>query len=125
MMYELLELIEADPSLAEPLTEAPAYLRAEIAYACSHEGVLHMEDLMMRRTRLIYETKHKGVGALPEIAAIAADVLSWDSEKEEAEITSYREQAKAEELAAEQPDDAAASEVRGLVGDPTTLQSVG
>ncbi|MGB3829818.1 MAG: glycerol-3-phosphate dehydrogenase/oxidase [Ornithinimicrobium sp.] len=125
MMYELLELIEEDPSLAQPLTEAPAYLRAEIAYACSHEGVLHMEDLMMRRTRLIYEIKHKGVDALPEIAAIAAEVLGWDSAKEEAEITSYREQAKAEELAAQQPDDASAAEVRGLVGDPTTLQPVG
>ncbi len=125
MMYELLDLMEADPSLAEPLAEAPAYLRAEIAYACSHEGVLHMEDLMMRRTRLIYETKHKGVDALPEIAAIAAEVLGWDSAKEEAEITSYREQAKAEELAAEQPDDAAASQARGFAGDPTTLQPIG
>ncbi|MGC1207173.1 MAG: glycerol-3-phosphate dehydrogenase/oxidase [Ornithinimicrobium sp.] len=125
MMYELLELIEEDPSLAEPLAEAPAYLRAEIAYACSHEGVLHMEDVMMRRTRLIYETKHKGVGALPEIAAIAAGVLGWDSAKEEAEITSYREQAKAEELAAQQPDDASAAEVRGTVGDMTSLQPVG
>ncbi|CAN5458230.1 glycerol-3-phosphate dehydrogenase/oxidase [soil metagenome] len=125
LMGELLELIEEDPSLAEPLTEAPAYLRAEIAYACTHEGVLHMEDLMMRRTRLIYEVKHKGMGALPEIAAIAAEKLGWDSGKEEAEITSYREMATAEIAAAEMLDDESAAEVRGTKGDPAPMRTIG
>ncbi|MGB5953053.1 MAG: glycerol-3-phosphate dehydrogenase/oxidase [Ornithinimicrobium sp.] len=125
LMHEVLELIDEDPSLAEPLSEAPAYLRAEIAYACSHEGVLHMEDLMMRRTRLIYETKNKGMGALPEIAAIAADRLGWDSGKEEAEITSYREMATAEIEAAEMTDDESAAQVRGTKGDPAPMRTIG
>lgn len=125
LMDELLELIEEDPSLAEPLTKAPAYLRAEIAYACTHEGVLHMEDLMMRRTRLIYEVERKGMNALPEIAAIAAERLGWDSKREEEEITSYRKQAEAEEAAAQKPDDAAAAQARGHVGDPAPMQQIG
>jgi len=125
LIHELLELIEQDPSLAEPLEKAPAYLRVEVAYACTHEGVLHMEDLMMRRTRLVYEVERKGMNALPEVAAIAADRLGWDSQKEEAEIASYRQQMEAEEAAAQQPDDSAAARARGHVGDPAPMQPVG
>ena len=80
---------------------------------------------MMRRTRLIYETVHKGVGALPEIAEIAADKLGWDEAKKEHETASYRTQAEAEEQAAEQPDGASAAEIRGQNGDPAQLQQIG
>lgn len=38
MTEELLELIAADPGLAEPLGGAEDYLRAEVVYAASHEG---------------------------------------------------------------------------------------
>src|SRR5699024_1619622 len=48
LIEELLDLIAEDSSLAEPLAHAPAYLRAEVAYACISEGVLHLEDIMMR-----------------------------------------------------------------------------
>lgn len=125
LLHELLEMIEEDPSLSEPLSEAPAYLRVEIAYACTHEGVLHMEDLMMRRTRLIYEAKKKGMDALPEIAAIAADKLGWDSGKEEAEITSYRAMATAEIEAAQMGDDESAAQARGTKGDPAPMRTIG
>src|SRR5699024_4725038 len=37
---ELVELIEAQPDLAAPLTHAPTYLRVEIAYAARREMVL-------------------------------------------------------------------------------------
>ncbi|UJH71550.1 hypothetical protein L0A91_02125 [Ornithinimicrobium sp. INDO-MA30-4] len=81
LMQELLESIEEDASLAKPLEHATAYLRAEIAYACTHEGVVHLEDLMCRRTRLVYEVLHQGQEAVPEIADIAADKLGWSEER--------------------------------------------
>ena len=51
---------------------ADAYIRAEIVYAASHEGALHLDDVLMHRTRLNYEQADKGVGALEEIADLVA-----------------------------------------------------
>ena len=53
---EILDLVDADPSLGEPLPGGEDYLRAEIAYAASHEGALHLDDVLARRTRLSIET---------------------------------------------------------------------
>ena len=78
LLGELIDLVDADPSLAEPLTNADAYIRAEIVYAASHEGALHLDDVLMHRTRLNYEQADKGVGALEEIADLVAPVLGWD-----------------------------------------------
>lgn len=125
LVEDLLQLIEEDPSMAQPLEESPAYLRAEVAYACRAEGVLHLEDLMMRRTRLIYEAPEKGLASVPEIADIAAAELGWDEGKKQAEIQAYTDRARAEIAAAEQPDDQSAAEVRGHLGEVAPLQAVG
>ncbi len=125
LMEEVLELIDRDPGLAQPLQAAPAYLRAEVAYACTHEGAIHLEDLMMRRTRLIYEVPRKGLAAVPEIADLAAVMLGWDEERKHAEIRAYTERAEAEIAAAQQPDDAAAAQVRAQAADIAPMQPVG
>lgn len=124
LLTELVELIRQDPSLGRPLESAPAYLRAEIAYAASHEGALHLEDIMYLRTRLNYEAPDRGLAAVGEIAALAADVLGWDAEREEREIASYRAQAAAEEQAALQPDDESAERAREQAPDLTPMLTI-
>ena len=58
---EVLDLIRADASLGRPLAAGHPYLRAEVAYAVSREGALHVEDVLMRRTRLFIESADSGV----------------------------------------------------------------
>ena len=111
LVEELVALIEEDPSLARPLEHAPAYLRVEIAYACISEGVLHLEDLMMRRTRLVYEVADQGRAAVPEIAAIAEQWLGWGQDKMDTEMASYIALADSYAAAAEAPDDQQAARV--------------
>ena len=41
--------------LAEPLPGAEDYLQVEVVYAASHEGALHLDDLLARRTRISIE----------------------------------------------------------------------
>lgn len=123
LMRELVELIEGDESLATPLENAPAYLRAEISYACSHEGVLHLEDLMCRRTRLVYEVEQQGLAALSEIADIAADVLGWDSGRKEHEVSAYRSRVEAETAATFAGDDEAAAAARTRAQDVAPMHS--
>ena len=121
-LRELVELCEAQPDLARPLEHAPAYLRAEIAYGVSHEGALHLEDLLLHRTRLNYEVPDRGLAALPEIAAVAAEILGWDDATRDAEISSYTARAEAEAAAEQEPDDASAERTRLAAPDVAPLQ---
>lgn len=121
-LREIVELCEDQPDLAKPLEHAPAYLRAEIAYGVSHEGALHLEDLLLHRTRLNYEIADRGLAALPEIAEIAAGLLGWDDATRDAEVRSYTDRANAEAAAEKEPDDDAAERTRLAAQDVSPLQ---
>ncbi|MFE4464370.1 FAD-dependent oxidoreductase [Oerskovia sp. NPDC056781] len=121
-LRDIVALCEADPTLARPLEHAPAYLRAEISYGVTHEGALHLEDLLLHRTRLNYEVLDRGLGALPEIADIAAPLLGWDDQRKAEEIASYTARAAAEEAAEQEPDDATAERTRLAADDVAPLK---
>ncbi|QDW62480.1 glycerol-3-phosphate dehydrogenase/oxidase [Oerskovia sp. KBS0722] len=121
-LRDIVALCEADPTLARPLEHAPAYLRAEISYGVTHEGALHLEDLLLHRTRLNYEVLDRGLGALPEIADIAAPLLGWDDERKAEEIASYTARAAAEEAAEQEPDDVTAERTRLAADDVAPLK---
>ncbi|GAA3793622.1 glycerol-3-phosphate dehydrogenase/oxidase [Cellulomonas soli] len=122
LLGELIDLVDADPTLAAPLQHAPAYIGAEVVYAASHEGALHLDDVLMHRTRLNYEQADRGVGALEEIADLVAPVLGWDERTRSKEIEAYRARAEAEDAAGLEPDDAAAEQVRLRAVDLAPLQ---
>lgn len=113
-LHEVLALGEEDPSLLEPVTNAEAYLRAEIKYAATHEGALHLADVLTRRTRMSIETKHRGSDAAQEAADIIAPVLGWDDAKKAHEVNAYLERVKAEresqELTTDEESDARRNE---------------
>ncbi|WP_265520470.1 glycerol-3-phosphate dehydrogenase/oxidase [Oerskovia flava] len=121
-LRDIVALCEEDPSMARPLEHAPAYLRAEISYGVTHEGALHLEDLLLHRTRLNYEVRDRGLAALPEIADVVAPLLGWDDETKAAEIASYTARAEAEAAAEKQPDDATAERSRLTADDVAPLQ---
>ncbi len=122
LLHEITDLCDARPELAEPLKHAPAYIGAEALYAASHEGALHLDDVLMHRTRLNYEQVDKGVGALEEIADLVAPVLGWDDETRQREIDAYRARAEAEEAAAHELDDESAEQVRLRAADLAPLE---
>ncbi len=112
LLTDILEAVDDDPSLGKPLTGASAYLRAEVAYAATHEGVLHLEDVMLHRTRLIYEQRDRGLAAIDEIADLVGERLGWDPDRRQTEIDSYRARCEAEEKASFEHGDAEAETVR-------------
>jgi glycerol-3-phosphate dehydrogenase len=121
LLTDIVALCEDDPGMAQPLEHAPAYLRAEIAYAVSHEGVLHLEDILLHRTRLNYEVADRGLSALEEISTIAAAGLGWDEKTRLAEVAAYTSRAEAEAAAEREPDDAAAEKTRLEATDVSPL----
>ena len=110
--HEILELIAADPALGEPLRGAPSHLAAEIHYAASHEGALHLDDVLTRRTRISIETFDRGLEAARPAAHILAAVLDWDDVALEREVGYYAARVLAERESQNQPDDLTADAVR-------------
>ena len=94
---EVLNPIRADAGLARPLAEPHPYLRAEVAYAVTHESALHVEDVLMRRTRLFIESADAGVGAAAEVSAIMGRLLGWSRRRRAAETRRYLDLVEAEQ----------------------------
>jgi glycerol-3-phosphate dehydrogenase len=114
---DLLRLVAEDRRLGEPLPGADDYLAVEVRYAASHEGARHLDDVLARRTRISIETFDRGVVAAEPAARLMADPLGWDESDVEREVETYRARVEAERRSQEQPDDAAADEVRTAAPD--------
>jgi glycerol-3-phosphate dehydrogenase len=94
---EVLDLIRADPGLAQPLADGHPYLRAEVAYAVTHEDALHVEDVLMRRMRLFIESADSGTGVAEPVASIMGRLLGWSRRRRAAETRRYLELVAAEQ----------------------------
>ena len=112
LLPELLEMIAARPELARPLDSAPEYLQVEAVYAASHEGALHLDDILARRTRISIETWDRGVAAASEVAALVAPVLGWDESVITREVEHYAKRVAAELESQHKPDDLSADAAR-------------
>jgi glycerol-3-phosphate dehydrogenase len=112
MTDELLDLIRARPELADALPGADDYIGAEVVYAATHEGALHLDDVLARRTRISIEAWDRGIAAAPVAAALMGEALGWDAARIEREVALYTKRVEAERASQEQPDDVAADRVR-------------
>ena len=104
----LLASIDDDPSLARPLGEAPAFLRAEVAWAVTHEGAAHLDDVLLRRVRLDIERRDRGLGAADEVLEVMAPLLEWSDDDVAAEREAYAERVAQIAAAEAEATDAAA-----------------
>ncbi len=68
-----------------PLNEKPDYTRREIAYLIEQESVLHLDDLLLRRT-LIAMLGYVTYPLIEEAAEIASQILGWSDDQTRAEI---------------------------------------
>lgn len=117
----LLDNMQADPELAKELQAAPHYLYAEIAFAVTHEGALHLEDVMCQRTRINYELPNGGLKAAREVAEIMAKLLNWDKDTLEQEVQNYTARVEAETEASEIFDESLAQAARAKAADVTEM----
>lgn len=120
---ELLAMVAEDPALGEPITGAEDHLRVEAVYAASHEGALHLDDVLTRRTRISIETFDRGVGAAAEVAALMAPVLGWDEAHTAREVEHYEARVAAERESQLQMDDLSADAAR--LGAPDVRVAAG
>ena len=89
LIGEVLELVRSDPSLGRPLADGYPYLRAEVAYAVTHEGALHVEDVLTRRVRLFIESDDCGSAAAQAVGSIMGGLLGWSRRRRALEVRRY------------------------------------
>ena len=100
LISEVLAPAADDASLLEPIPGAESYIWAEARYAVTHEGALHIDDIVSRRLRVAIEFADRGVAAAQPIAEFVAPLLGWDQNDIEREVSQFKQHTEAE-LAAE------------------------
>ena len=73
----------------QPLKNHPGYSRGEIAFMATQERLVHLEDLLLRRTSLAMSGQINGA-LLTELAECVASALDWSEERLQLETTRRR-----------------------------------
>ncbi|MGH3911579.1 MAG: glycerol-3-phosphate dehydrogenase/oxidase [Pseudonocardiaceae bacterium] len=108
-VHHVLALAANRRDLLAPVPEAPDYLKVEVVHAASHEGALHLEDVLTRRTRIAIEYPHRGEACAVQVAELMGEVLGWDAAQRNREVEIYLARVAAERDSQCEPDDSAAS----------------
>ncbi|WP_406640878.1 glycerol-3-phosphate dehydrogenase/oxidase [Amycolatopsis sp. WGS_07] len=112
LVHEVLALAADRPELLKPIESAPDYLGVEVVYAASHEGALHLEDVLARRTRISIEYAHRGIDCAEQVAQLVGGVLGWSEDTVKREVEVYRARVEAERDSQLQPTDESADALR-------------
>ena len=84
-----LHLLEAaGPGETTPIPGTP-YLWAELRWAARAEGVVHLDDLLLRRVRIGHLLPRGAQGLLPRIRHVCQPELGWDDGRWEGEEAAY------------------------------------
>ncbi|MGH3547514.1 MAG: glycerol-3-phosphate dehydrogenase/oxidase [Pseudonocardiaceae bacterium] len=118
VVHQVLALAADRRDLLAPVREAPDYLRVEVVYAASHEGALHLEDVLTRRTRISIEYPHRGEACAADVADLMGEVMGWTADTRHREVQMYLARVAAERDSQREPDDSAADARRSAAPDP-------
>ncbi|SFS40936.1 glycerol-3-phosphate dehydrogenase [Saccharopolyspora flava] len=119
-IHAVLATADDNAELLKPVPAAPNYLQSEIVYACSHEGALHLEDVLTRRTRISIEYPHRGVDCADAVARLMGGVLGWDEDTITREVAVYTQRVEAERASQTEPSDQAADAKRSAAPEART-----
>ena len=112
LIDDLLAMVAERPELAEPIPGADDYLMVEALYAVTHEGAIHLEDVLTRRTRISIEVWDRGIAAARPVAELIAPELGWSEYEIGREVEHYELRVKAERESQRELDDHDADAVR-------------
>ena len=81
-----------EASIAErQLIQNTAFCLAECRWAARNESVVHLDDLLLRRTRLGSLLERGGESLFPDLEKICTQELHWDADRWLSELARYRD----------------------------------
>ncbi len=84
-------LLASTPAAEQQPLGDTQFCLAECRWAARHEAVQHLDDLLLRRTRLGSLLKNGAEELFADIERICAEELGWDEQRWQAELDRYRE----------------------------------
>lgn len=88
-------LLQETPGEEQQAIAPSPYTWAELRWAARHEQVVHLDDLLLRRTRLGLVLPEGGAAILPRLGTICQQELGWDDARwtrEQARYVEYWQQ---------------------------------
>jgi glycerol-3-phosphate dehydrogenase len=78
-----------NPANAEPIHPAYKYTQADVVYAIRHELAVTIEDVLARRTRLLFLDARAAIASAEKVANWMAAELGKESAWETQQVTSF------------------------------------
>lgn len=88
----VLAYAEENKALGRRIVPELPYLMAEALYAVQHEMALTLNDILIRRTHMIYEAPEGGLDRSRAVAEVMAPRLDWDAAEVERQVADYAAQ---------------------------------
>jgi len=85
----VLNLVDRDRRLGEPIIARRPEIWAEVTYAVERELAVRVQDILIRRLHLFYELADQARSIVPRVAAKMKQLLGWDDVKEAEELRDY------------------------------------
>lgn len=86
----LIDIIESDAKLSEPMQADLPYIWAEVAFAVTDDLAATVDDILSRRIPLLLVGRDQGLDVAERVADLAGDLLGWDAERRGAEVARYQ-----------------------------------
>jgi len=85
----IVNLVDRDRGLGEPLLPGGAEIWAEVVHAVEREMALRVQDVLVRRLHLFYERPEQTMGVVTLVARRMKKLLGWDDVREAEELVDY------------------------------------
>jgi glycerol-3-phosphate dehydrogenase len=82
-------MIDEQPQLAKPVHPKYDYCQAELEFSVIHEMAMTVEDILARRSRLLFVDALAAIEAAPKVAQVMSSILKEDQQWEEEQVSSF------------------------------------
>jgi glycerol-3-phosphate dehydrogenase len=73
------------------LIEGTRWCLAELRWSCRNEQIVHLDDLLLRRSRLGLLLKDGGTQLFPALKSLCQQELGWNDAQWQAELQRYQD----------------------------------
>lgn len=91
---QIRKMISDDPSLGERIHPSFNYCKAELVWAVTHEMAMTIEDILARRSRMLFVDARAAIASAEPVARKMAELLGMDAEWCKDQVRSFQEMAE-------------------------------
>jgi glycerol-3-phosphate dehydrogenase len=85
----VLNLVDRERPLGEPMIAGRPEIWAEVTYAVDREMAVRVQDILIRRLHLFYESRDQAHSIVAAVASRMKQLLGWDDVREAEELRDY------------------------------------